>query len=490
MTAGSACPRCGTVSTENYADTGMCWTCFNDSEPQSEPTNAESYHRPAPKARTRTDLGNAELLVEMHGHRLRYVGEWNRWLIWADGRWRRDVTGEAHRAAKDTVRSLLAIAAGIQSEDECKQAVAWAIRSQSSGRVTAMLELARTEELVAVSALELDQHPMLLACSNGTLDLRTGRLRIPDPNDLITKGTDVPFLADAKCPRFERFLNEVFEGDSDLIAFLQRFAGYCLTGHVTEHVFAVFHGNGRNGKSTLLKVLASLLGSLGQVAGFDTFARARRDGKPRDDLFDLMGARLVMASESGEGRHLDEAIVKSITGGDIIKARPLYGTWVEFDPTFKIVLSTNARPRVDGDDDAIWARLRLVPFNVSFEGREDRGLGAALEAELPGILNWALRGCLDWRRDGLGKAAAVTQATSAYKEQEDVLGAFLEACCKSDGSIKATVLRGAYESYCEEQGERPLPSNTLGGRLHKRGVASRKSGGRTVYDGISLRDAA
>lgn len=213
----------------------------------------------------------------------------------------------------------------------------------------------------------------------------------------------------------------------------------------------------------------------------------QRDRGPRNDLARLHRARLVTAAESGEGRRLDEATVKEITGGDAIAARFLYGEHFEFTPQFKLLLVTNHRPKVDGDDDAIWRRLRLVPFEQSFEGREDRGLVDKLEAELPGILAWAVGGCLEWQRDGLGTAGAVTRATAEYRQDEDVLGAFLEERCELGGETATTELRDAYERFCAELGEKPLAANMLGRRLGRRGIRrQQRAGGARVYVGVQV----
>jgi putative DNA primase/helicase len=434
-----------------------------------------------------TDTGNAERFAAAHAGRVRYLRERRQWLVWQHGRWRRDTTGEVERAAKDVSRSLLTEAARLEG-DESKAAARWALTSQAEPRIRAQLALAGSEREVVVEADDLDADPWLLACGNGVLDLRTSELRKPDPDDLITRGTDVAYEPSSQCLRWDRFLSEVFAGDDELIRFVQRFIGYCLTADVREHVLVVFHGGGANGKSTLVGILRRLLGDFAVAAPFDSFVR-QRDRGPRNDLARLHRARLVTAAESGEGRRLDEATVKEITGGDVIAARYLYGEFFEFQPQFKLVLTTNHRPRVDGDDDAIWRRLRLVPFEQSFEGREDRELAAKLEAELPGIFAWAVRGCLEWQEAGLGQAGAVTRATAEYREDEDVLGAFLAERCAMTGETPTRELREAYEIYCSDLGEKPLAANVLGRRLSKRGVRRRSHDGNRekVYQGVSLR---
>lgn len=178
-----------------------------------------------------------------------------------------------------------------------------------------------------------------------------------------------------------------------------------------------------------------------------------------------------------------------LTGGDTVAARFLYGEHFEFRPRFKLFLVTNHRPKVDGDDGAIWRRLRLVPYTVSFEGHEDKGLawpGSSLEAELPGILAWAVEGCLEWQRDGLGLPPAVKQATSDYRADEDVLGAFLAERCRLDGSVEAGSFRDAYEAFCKEVGERPLSAGVLGKSLVRRGIRVEKMRSGRTYHGVEL----
>jgi putative DNA primase/helicase len=248
----------------------------------------------------------------------------------------------------------------------------------------------------------------------------------------------------------------------------------------------VLHGGGGNGKDTMLKPIQRIVGEHAVTASMDTFTRTRDKGV-RNDLARLHRARLVVASESGEGRRLDEPTIKAISGGNKIAARFLYAEHFEFTPQFKVWLVTNHRPRVEGDDDAIWRRLRLIPFDVSFIGREDKQLDAKLEAELPGILAWAVRGCLEWQAEGLGLPQAVEQATHQYRIDEDVLGAFIAEQCVLEGEIEPAELREAYERFCETIGERPLSANVLGRRLAGGGIKRATRDRRSVYLGIRLR---
>ncbi|MCC6223447.1 MAG: hypothetical protein IT201_08160 [Thermoleophilia bacterium] len=441
---------------------------------------------PEPPRVELTDLGNARMFAHDHTGRLRYVVQRRQWLAWRDGRWRPDDDGTAMRAAKETVERMLTRAVTLDG-DERKRAIKHALAAQDEPRLRRMLELAGTEPGLALTAANLDADPWLLACPNGTLDLRTGQLRDHDPADLISVGTDVPYRPDATCERWQRFLLEIFNGDQELAEFTRRAVGYSLTGDTREHVLFVLHGAGCNGKTTFLETVKRLLGGLAATAAFDTFARVRGDRGPRNDLARLHRARLVAAAESGEGRRLDEATVKQITGGDTVAARFLYGEHFEYRPRFKLFLATNHRPRVDGDDDAIWRRIRLVPFAVGFRGREDRELDQALEAELPGILRWAVQGCLAWQRHGLGSAGAVEQATADYRRDEDTLGAFLAERCElgHDHETTPADLRDAYERYCREIGERPPAASVLGKQLSRRGIT--RAGRSNNYRGVALK---
>jgi putative DNA primase/helicase len=435
-----------------------------------------------------TDLGNARLFAAENSDRLRYVVTARKWIAWDGSRWRKDENGEHVRAAKQPVEGMLRRAVELAGDGR-KAALKHAMDSQDEPRIRRMLTLAGTELELALTAGQLDADPWLLSCANGTLDLRTGEFRANDPADLISLGTDIRYDAEARCRRWERFLLEVFGGDRDVVRFVQRAIGYSLTGATIEHILFILWGAGCNGKTTFIEIVKRLLGSLAATAAFDTFTRVRGDRGPRNDLARLHRARLVSASESGEGRQLDEATVKTLTGGDTVTARFLYGEHFEFRPEFKLWLATNHRPRVDGGDDAIWRRIRLIPFEVSFRGREDRELGPALEAELPGILAWAVRSCLAWQREALGTAGAVDRATATYREEEDVLGAFIAERCNvgEELSCEASELRESYEAFSRELGEKPQGASALGRALVKRGFTTERTrlGGR--YRGIAPR---
>ena len=258
----------------------------------------------------------------------------------------------------------------------------WVRKSQQRPRLEAGVAVAQRLTEVVVSPHRLDAHPDLLSVTNGTLDLSSGKLLPHRRADLITCASPVAYDHTAESPVFLAFLDSIFQRDAELIAFVQRWCGYSLTGHTNEQAFAILHGSGANGKSTLLEVMRHLLGGASANTSADTLMVSRNGRGPDNDLARLRGARLVTASESGEARQLDEERVKRITGGDTVTARFLYREPFEFVPSFKLWLATNARPKITGTDIAIWRRVNLIPFNVTIPKEEqDKELGAKLRAE-------------------------------------------------------------------------------------------------------------
>jgi putative DNA primase/helicase len=451
----------------------------------------------APDAFHLTDLGNAQRFVAEHGQAVRYSYTSKSWLVWTGCYWRRDATAEVQRLAKGTVVGLYAEAAIASNEDARKRLVAHAAKSERAERIAAMLRMAESEPEVATTDDAFDQGIWLLNVANGTLDLRTGELRPHDPANLITHLLDVPYDAEARCPRWNRFLRQVLAGDKALEGFIRRFAGYVLTGSTREQVLALLYGRGKNGKSVFLETLRALLGPLSRTARFDSFLVKRHDGIPTD-IARLRGARLVTAAEAQEGCRLDEALIKQLTGGDTITARFLYGHEFEYRATFKLLLVANHRPVIRGTDLAIWRRVKLVPFTVTIsEDDRDPDLADKLRAELPGILAWAVRGCLEWQRDGLGEPSAVREATASYRSEMDVLGAFLAERCEEspDAIVSAKRLYYAYAIWSEACRERPVSKRAFGLALEERGFQSTRvwvpADGATVraWQGIALHAA-
>lgn len=433
-----------------------------------------------------TDLGNARRLVDVHGDSVRYVSGLG-WLIFGiDSRWALDETGEPTRLMAQVTKRMLADAAELP-EDARKVAARHALNSQGARKISAALELAQVDERIVVTADKLDAHPHLLSVANGTVDLRTGTLRLATRGDLLTLGTRTRLDPDATCPRWERFLHEVFAQDEQLIDGVQRLVGYILTGDTREHVLPVLYGDGANGKSVFVGVLEQLLGDLAMTAAFDTFLEGQ-GGSVDYDLARLRGARLVVAQESARGRRLAETVVKQVTGGDTITARHPYGRRFSYRPAFTAILVTNHRPKADATDEAIWRRLRLIPFEVSFRGREDHQLSATFTHELPGILAWAIRGAVQWHQRGLDWPQAVTNATAAYRADEDPIAGFVaDECALTPGArtIVANV-RSRYEAWARGNGETPLSAKGFTQALSRHGVTAGRTKTGRFYDGVEL----
>jgi len=435
-----------------------------------------------------TDTGNAERIADRHGANLRYCYPWGKWLVYDGARWRVDDRGAVVRLAKDTARSIFEEAKEAPDDEAAKRLGKWASSSLSEGKLRAMITLAQSEPGIPVLPEEMDASPDLLNILNGTIDLRTGKLREHRREDLITKVAPVEYDPDATASAWEAFLERVLPGE-ELRAFVQRAVGYSATGDTSEQCMFINHGGGANGKSTFQEALSAALGDYAMRTPTEMLLAKRSDGVP-NDVARLKGARFVSASETEEGRRLAESRIKDLTGQDTITARFMKAEWFDFAPTHKLWLSTNHKPEIRGTDAAIWRRIRLVPWTVSIAPAEqDKKLPEKLRSELPGILAWVVRGCLEWHRKGLQAPEEVRQATGDYRSEMDVLAAFLEECCilRSDAMTFAKNLYIAYKEWCEANGEPIEKQRRFGMRLTERGLRRQKVGGVYRWYGIGLR---
>ena len=427
-----------------------------------------------------SDDANADLLLQLHGQDIRYCPPWNKWLLWNGTHWEIDDLLGVKQKAENVAVELYRLAANTGDADERKKIAALAFALETVGGRSAMLTAAQHKRAIRYSAL--DTGHFLLSCANGTVDLKTGQIRPHSRDDLITHSLEVAYNPAATAPTWLKFLNSTFARDADLIAFVQRAVGYSLTGDVREQILLICHGVGSNGKSVFLNIMRSLLGKLAIQAAPDLLMASRGERHPTDQA-DLFSKRLVVCQETGEGRRFNETLVKQLTGGDGIRARRMREDFWEFNPTHKLWLSTNHKPEIRGTDHAIWRRIRLVPFNVKFTddgpARKDPAMEAKLTAELPGILAWAVAGCLDWQRQGLKAPAAVADATAGYQAEMDVLAAWLAECCviKKHCETKASDLYSNYCDWCERSGEYVEKQRKFGMRLKERGFEQFTSNG-------------
>ena len=438
-----------------------------------------------------TDLGNAQRLVARHGRDLRFVSSWG-WTAWGGSRFKKDDVGEVERRAKETVLSMYPEAGAIQEDATRGDFLKFVRRSESRQALKAMVDLAQSESDVVARPAQFDCNPWLLNLSNGTLDLQNGKaeFRPHDRGDMNTRLAPVQWDPEADYPMFRVFLPQIFNGNEALIRFVQKLIGYSLTGLTSEQILIILWGSGANGKSTLIEVIAALLGEYAAKSPVSTFMQKRNDSIP-NDLAALQGVRLVYVSEVDEGRRLSESLVKDVTGGEKIRARFLHKEWFEFHPAFKLWLSTNHKPIIKGTDNAIWRRIRLIPFNVTFQReQQDRRLAEKLKAELPGILQWAVEGCLAWQREGMEPPNEVVTATEGYREEMDTLAAFLRDCTEADptGCVSTKELYRAYCAWCEESGEQQLAQSVLGVKLGDRGYGSTHKRTGNWWTGLRLRN--
>jgi putative DNA primase/helicase len=436
-----------------------------------------------------TDSGNAEAFTAWHGDDLRYDHRRGRWLVWDTHRWQPDADAKVRRRAKAAMRRRLQTAAAITDDDKRKRAVKWSLDSESRGRLEACVSLAQAELPIADAGDGWDTDPWLLATPSGVVDLRTGQARPGRRSDRLTMSTGVPFDPDATCPRWERFVSEVFAGDAELMSFVHRAVGYSLSGITTEQCLFLLYGSGANGKGTFSKTLMAAFGDYASNMPFSTIEMHQRAAIP-NDLAALVGRRFVVASETNDEARLNEARIKALTGCDPITARFLHSEFFTFDPLATFWLSVNHKPVVRDDSHGFWRRIRLVPFTQTFPVTP--GLAEDLHAELPGILAWAVRGCLAWQRDGLVPPSAVVDATQTYASDSDPLAGFIDDACVVAPGVEAggKLLFDNYRSWAIAQGlseREQLSSTAFGGKLATRFERVRRERGH-VYFGIAPRN--
>lgn len=440
----------------------------------------------------RTDAGNAERLAHREGTDLRFVPGIG-WLVWDDRRWRRDADGELMRRAKQAARSMYSDAASINDDDERKALIKHAVRSESEPRLRAAVALARTERALIAQPHALDASPWLFNVLNGTLDLRTGQIRGHRRQDLLTKLAPVEYRSGASSPVWDGFISSVTGGDRDLAGFLQRAAGYTLTGDTSEEALLFAHGPTASGKSSYLESMRCALGDYAMTADFETFLRRRGDAGIRNDIARLAGSRLVVSTEVDDGKALAEGLIKTLTGGDTVTARFLYGEAFEFQPRFKLWLAANSRPRVSASDEAMWRRIVQIPFtNTVPKGERDPTLKHRLKTDphiRSAILDWAVRGCVEWQERGLDVPDRVREYTAEYRAENDPIAEWITDECElaPEHWTAASDLRGAYERWAEAAGTKPLDGGRpWGNALKASGCVRRKRSAGHGWQGIAL----
>ena len=435
---------------------------------------ARSVMRYAPStdieiARSLTDVGNAERFIEAHAENVRHVPGMG-WYFWKGLHWKHDTTNHVVELAKGVAKSIYNEGDHVQDADLRVAVAKHAKTSQNAARISAMIELAKSDPRIVIEPAKLDMNDKLLGVANGVLDLETGRLRAAARDDFITRHSPVEYDKEAKAPHFDRFLDTVTQGNKQLQTYLQVIVGYSLTGLTNEQCLFFLYGDGANGKSTFLNIVADLLGSeLSAQTPTETLMTKR--SQATNDLARLQGVRVVIANEIEDGSMMAESLVKQLTGGDMISARFHYQEFFEFKPKFKLFIAGNHKPIIRGRDNGIWRRIHLIPFTASIPAAQrDKSLGAKLRIELPGILNWALAGCKLWQRNGLDVPVSVDDAMNAYRSEMDIIGKWIEDCCEQDPTFTTAASEAyrSYKSWSETNGYRPMSSGAFGREFEQR----------------------
>lgn len=430
-----------------------------------------------------SDIANARRLAARHGRDIRFTSGAG-WLVHTGVRWERDEV-RLQALAKATALSIF---------DEIKTArdrdgmMRHAKRSQASAVITAMIYLTRSEPGIYADITDFDTDPMLLNVGNGTLNLATGDLRRHRREDLLTRLVPIAFDANAVCPLWESFLRRVTDGNTDLYQYLMRAVGYLLTGSTAEQVMHFLYGLGENGKSVFCEIIRELLGDYAIVSSPQLIMDRKHAGIP-NDVARLRGIRVALMNETSQGSSFDEAKLKDLTGSDSLTGRFLHAEYFDFAPTHKLIVRGNHKPSISGTDEGIWRRLRLIPFVVQIpKSEQDKDLTMKLRAELPGILAWAVKGCLAWQHDGLMPPAVILDAVQRYRSESDTLGRFIEERCvkRNLAQVKSSEFFAAYQRYAAAADARWVPSRDLPDEMQRRGFEWKRTMDGRLFLGIEL----
>jgi len=434
-----------------------------------------------------TDLGNSKRLINQFGNKIRYCSTWKSWLVWNGKFWELDFKSNVKMMARTVVKNIYHEAGNADGEGSSKIAK-HAMKTESMSRLNSMVALAKDEPQIRVRAEDLDTDTWLLNCNNGLIDLRTGVLQPHEPTNLITNIVPVDFNPLADCPIWDDFLYTIMDGNEEMISFLQRAIGYSLTGETSEQCFFILYGSGANGKSTFLNPIIQMLNDYAKQSPAETFLNLKRRGV-NNDIARLKGARFVTATEPDADQSFAEGVLKQLTGGDVVSARYLHQEYFDFIPVFKLFLATNHKPYVGGTDHGIWRRIRLVPFEVTIpKDQQDHQLTRKLIGELPGILAWAIQGCLEWQKHGLGEPQVVLDATEAYAKEMDTVVRFIDDRCEMGAGKKVSTqdLYLAYLNWCEFEGEEIQKKTAFGQRLKNQGYKPYRTSHERGWKGIAL----
>jgi putative DNA primase/helicase len=460
-----------------------------DATPEWEPTEITVESLDLKDASARTDVANAKRFSAMFRRDVRWCEPWGKWLVWDGARWSGDAERRIDTMAKRVADQVWKETAKLLPKVDFatgKELTAFARSTASARGISNMLALAKSEPGVPLLPKMLDTDPWAFNCANGTLNLRTGELRPHDRGDLLTKICPVEYDATATCPNWLAMLDGIL--GPELTGYIQRATGYSLTGSVQEQCLFICYGMGSNGKSTFLNAMLETFGKDYSMQAADGLLMAKGGETHPTERADLFGRRFVSSVEVEDGKRFAESLVKQLTGGDVIRARRMREDFWEYVPTHKLWMGVNHKPVIRGTDHGIWRRMKLIPFIVTIADEDqDKDLLRKLLAERVGILAWAVRGCLQWQQSGLGEPPAITEATAEYRNEMDVVRAFLADCCVTTGyhSTRAAVIYAAYQNWCKANGEFAVNQRRFGIAMTERGFERYTNNG-TFYRGIQL----
>ena len=419
-----------------------------------------------------------------------------KWFFFNGSYWQEDIGNQrvelaAERVANSIKKEKPELSFSTKTDEDKAMNEWYKFQKDSRSHMAKMHMIDEFKKYVIVKHGEFDKEDMLLNTESGYVDLSSGELHDHDIDKKFSHQTVAEYSDNVDAPLWEKFLNQIFNNDEELIHYVQKAIGYSFTGSVDEQCLFILNGRGRNGKSVFSNVVSDVAGNYAKQMNVQTIvAKKNQSGSANSDIARLEGARIVTSSELNEGDRFDESLVKQLTGGDKILARFLYGSEFEYKPKFKIWMATNHLPIIRGTDDGIWRRIKIIPFNIQIpKEKVDKKLEYKLKAEYTGILNWIVQGAIMWQQEGLEDPEAVTKVIETYRAEMDPLDAFLEECCTTgqNYSIKAREMYDAYHEWAKESEEYKMSLNKFGREMSKKLLRVKKRDG-WYYVGLKLKE--
>jgi putative DNA primase/helicase len=468
---------------------GACDAC--NRKPKERKKKSTTNHLAEIKQLPYTDLGNAKRFVEFHKGNLRYVPVWKTWMVYNGSRWIEKDNSGIVPCVDQVLQNMHIEAEKMERNSDGAELLDHAEKSESEHHIMAMIRLAQGLPGVAIDPDDFDKDKYLFNVINGTVDLKTQTFREFRREDMMTQIANVKYDVEAEAPVWSGFLKRIMQDDESMITFLQRAAGYALTGDSSEECIFMLYGTGANGKSKFIDALAFMMGEYARKTAIHTIMEMKYESALSSDIAALKGVRFAYASEPNKGKRLDEGKIKDVTGREKISCCRKFCEPEEYQPQFKLFISFNHKPVIKSVDEGLYRRIRFIPFDVKIpDAEKDKQLDHKLHAEAPGILNWVLAGVQAWHENGLGFPDKVRAATDTYFDEMDALGEFLETCCEvGEGYfMKFQTLFNLYVMWCKYKKIYQLSDRTFSQSLNERGIVSDKRQGVRIKRGCHLNE--